>query len=231
VPLDYQRVVLALDFDRLTPGGLLYDYSRYALHLTPGAGAAAPTRNVNGGFDFDGGDRFEMDAVTMARFYAAAPTGTYTVAGVVNLAASAAATARVVFDASVVAPRRGIALRWNIAGVIDAYQNNEFGFSAVQIASGGATGRRWAFVMTVQTAPTAMLNEQRINAIWAVGAFGTCIYDPAVVPQIGAGASGSHWIGNMRYFLLYDGALTEPDQAVLMRHLVEGRAPFCYRRP
>lgn len=228
--LEYERSILALDFDRLTPGGLLYDHSPHALHMTFGAGAAAPTRNINGGYDFDGGDEFYMDATAMARFYAVAPTRQYTFAGVINLGATAAGVTRAVFDASVVAPRRGIALRWNVAGVLDAYQNNEFGFSAVQIVPGGATGRRWAFVITVQTTPTAMLEDQRIAAAWVVGAFGTCVYDAAAVPRIGAGASGSPFIGNMRYFLLYDGALTEDDQRELMTHMVEGRAPFCVRR-
>ena len=241
MPLDYQRVVLALDFDRLTPGGLLYDYSRYALHLTPGAGAAAPTRNVNGGFDFDGGDRFEMDAVTMARFYAVAPLGAFTVAWVCNFTTTAGAADRIFscWNSTAGGVDRGIVaavLTSAAAGRARAYQMQG---AAAQpyVASAAAepylrVGGRSCCILTVEAAPLGMINDQRAAAAWAVGAFGAAVYDAAIVPRIGMDPAGTNpFTGRARYFLLYDGALTEDDQRQLMTHMVENRQAFCWRRP
>jgi len=241
--LRYDNVVICLDFSRIVESGgnrYLWDYSKNDFHFRFGPGAAAPVPQLDGSCLFSGAQYAYYDG-DLARFYAAAPAGAFTAAWVSSYSTVAGGTPRVFScwnstaggtDLGIVAAMTDVAA----AGRARAYQCQG---AAAQpyVASAAAepylrVGGRSCCILTVEAAPLGMINDQRAAAAWAVGAFGAAVYDAAIVPRIGMDPAGTNpFTGRARYFLLYDGALTEDDQRQLMTHMVEGRAAFCYRRP
>lgn len=224
-------VVLAYDFDRLTPDGLLYDYSKYGLHATPGAGAAAPTRQLDGSYSFDGGDNFALSGASQARFYANAPTGELTILVVATM--SAAAQCAWFSCMGLSAPNYfGIQLS-HVSPT--AYMKQLRGSAAIIYEATTAPQLlvqplRNVFCMTMEATPRCMVRGTVQSCAWAGGVMATTVYDAAVVPKIGnadVGAAGL--VGAMSYLCLLRGAVSSSDMAELSALMQNGVKPFCWR--
>jgi len=234
VPLS--DVVFAFDMNRLfTEGGntFLYDYGPSGFHFQFGAGAAAPTPQLDGSLSFDGGDYLSLPAARLAEFYARMPTREYTFL-LSGRHADTAANA-VAFSCSN-AGALGVWLGLAFQATPDGRLNQLIGQGGAALPNATLASpslipnRSRVIVATNETTPRALVDQQTATVAWAVGAFGTASYGAAVVPQIGTSGFGQSWIGPMRYAAIIRGAISSPDLSQLSRMLSEGLKPFCVRQ-
>lgn len=223
-------VVFAYDFDRLTTDGLLYDAGPLGLHATPGAGAAAPTRQLDGSYYFDGGDTFNLSGASQTRFYANAPTGALTWL-LSCTPTTGAGNVGVVCIRTVGAPHGGIALDYfGATSAYHLYQNKGGGAGEYINASVYAqSGRKHVTVCTVETTPRGISDGAIQTCAWGAGAFGTTVYDPAFVPCIGLNAAVGFFSGRISYLCLLRGSVLSSDLAQLSALMMDGKKPWCYR--
>ena len=229
--VDYKDIVACWDFDRLTPGGLLYDYGPHELHATPGAGAAAPTRNLDGSYYFDGGDNFLLSGTSQTRFYANAPTGDMTILSLVASQLAGGAYTIVGAPAFIAGSFYGWEFDETAAGGSHVYHfigDATLPQSAATAPTLVQNNSRHVVCTTVETAPRWMVQSSRVAASWVGGAMAPCVYWPATVPTIGSGISNL-WIGNMYYLCAIRGAISNDDLAFYSRMLMDGKKPHCVR--
>lgn len=222
-------VVFAYDFDRLTSGGLLYDHGPHGLHATPGAGAAAPTRQLDGSYYFDGGDYFALSGASQARFYANAPTAEHTwvasfnnpTVGTCAMFSCDNANAGGTWKGLMCVANGGInQLIYHLQGVAALP-----GFLA-QYTSQGTNIHNT--VVSSEATPRGIDNCKAMGiGAWVAPGFGTVVYDTAQVPRIGMGAY--QYTGYIRYLALLRGAVSSADMAELSAMLCNGFKPFCVR--
>jgi hypothetical protein len=220
--VQFDSVVFAYDFDRLTDGGLLYDHGPLGLHATPGAGAAAPTRQLDGSYSFDGGDYFELSGASQARFYANAPTGACTW---LSLGYATQGAIWSCFDGA----NMGL-IYLHVGNKIRLYQCQGGPTPYVATASSSMMDGRYRVVAAaIEAAPRCLIEQASDAAVW-VGAFGATSYNTAMVPTIGAyPGGGSSMTGRQKYLCLLRGAVSSSDMAELSALLSNGVKPFCVR--
>lgn len=225
--VDYQDVVMAFDFDRLTSDGKLYDYGPYGLHATPGAGAAAPTRNLDGSYAFATVPQYFTLPMS---WFTVAPTGSHTW----------------LFGFRAVASTNDMQfLSWEANG------GNNYGILAFHSTTntlrlytlGGVPGTpeitvpcpiskraRHNAIVTVEASPRAVVDGARQTATWTIGAWTPPVYFGAAAPVLGYGGG---WTGtsnqSMYYTALIRGSLASSDLSLYSRLISEGIKPWCYR--
>lgn len=226
----WSNVVFAYDLDTLTLGGLLRDFGPNGLHATPGAGAAAPTKQPDGSYSFDGGDYFSLSGDAQARFYANAPTGAHTWLFSVS-------------EVNFGSGGRYLFSTYNFAAGM--YYGSSINTTNPTIfrnflGDGGAVlNQLWwrpvpkgldrtSIIATVETTPRAYCNTvPETTTTWAAGSFNAVVYDPTVVPTIGNGPLG--WIGRIRYLALLRVVPTNPEMLALNQSMRDGGKPWCWR--
>jgi len=231
-------VVFAFDFSRIeTILGVryLFDYSKNGFHFAFPGGAADPTPQLDGSLLFSGAQYLSLPAATLARFYAAVPTGALTI--LVQFAQG---------DAS-----NGALLSFNNGGGGGVWKGlllsssmavGSYNLYAFQGAAGlpyttalygtTAVGALHVLGITNEASPRAMRNQSRIVASWGAGAFGTIVNDTTIVPRIGDGVplGGYNFVGRISHLALLRGALASSDLALYSRLIAEGGRPFCWRQ-
>lgn len=226
----YSDIVFAYDFDRLTADGRLFDYGPHGLHATPGAGAAAPTRQLDGSYYFDGGDYFYLAAAPMARFYSVAPTGAHTWLFATKML-SVTATAHRIFScetavaglAIIVVATASPTVSWRISGTGAGLRQYNTSAASVPLES-------CQFAGTYESTPRTLVSQAVVGGAWAAGAYGTTVYDAATVPRIGTQPTGGGAVvGRIYYLALLSGAVSSPDLAALSNLMRDGGKPFCWR--
>ena len=228
VPLS--DVVFAYDFDRLTDGGLLYDYGPNGLHATPGVGAAAPTRNLGGSYSFNGAPQYF--SLPLA-FYKAAPTAEH-----IWIARTQITSGDCIFSCENNATLTGYNLRMLVASVLPWLYNYHLRAGGGLIRYTYPTSidyfaRPITTILTVETTPRAMRADVAVSPAWTVGGFVPDTYNTAVQPRIGtlpAGEPGANPLsGRLYYLALLKNAISSADMAQLSAMLSESKKPFCYR--
>ena len=231
--LEYRNVVFAYGMEYIfSAAGVRYlrDHGPNGFHFAFPGGAADPTPDLSGGLVSDGGDYLYYDG-DLARFYAQMPTGACTILYAATLTSSAS---RTIFGCQSLGGgnNRGMSLTSATAAIYEWYQWRGDATNPAIQPTGHAATRQHRCVLTMETTPRFLRDESVGTAAWAGGAFGTCVYDPTIIPRIGATpAGGSFWLGSMRYLCLLRGALSNDDLAYASRLLAEGVKPFCWRRP
>jgi len=238
-----QDVVFAYDFSRIeTVGGVryLWDYGPNGFHFAFPGGAADPTPQLDGSLSFDGGDSLALPAASLARFYTQMPTGQWTAFVSTALITSAVGGSPRLFSC------------WNSTGggvnkgfTIQINRPTETIIRGMFIIGHGAAGTD--YIVGSVTPPTSMpghcvacwtnettprgLHEQAANAFsWGAGAYGTTVYDAAIVPRIGMDPAGTNPLtGRGGMLALIRGALSSADLAFYSRLIAEGTKPWCVR--
>ena len=231
MPFDYASVVFAYDMNTIVASGgnrYLKDFGASSFDFRFPGGAADPTPDLSGGLVFDGGDHLYYDG-DLARFYAQMPTGAATLLYATTLTDSAV---RTIFSCqSFGANNRGMLFGSQTAAIYGWYQWQNAATNPVIQPTGHAATRQHLCALTMEATPRFIRDGSQGTATWAAGAFGTCVYDPAIVPRIGSvPVGGQFWLGSMRYLCLLRGALHNDDLAYASRLMAEGVKPFCYRR-
>lgn len=237
--VQHDSVVFAYDFDRLTPGGPLYDAGPLGLHATPGAGAAAPTRQLDGTYSTDGGDYWTLPL----RFYDVAPTGAHTWLFSFGSTAVAAAVPRIFscWNSTAGGVDKGIMLCLDSTSAdqrVRAYQCQGAAAQPYIVSAAAAPyirGYQSVAVVTVEATPRGLHNGALASYSWVAGAIGTASYDTAIVPRIGMDPAATNALtGRGGFVALLDGAVSSSDMAELsamMMNATSGTAPkpFCVR--
>jgi len=220
--VQFDSVVFAYDFDRLTTSGQLYDHGPLALHATPGAAGAAPTRQLDGSYSFDGGDYFELSGASQTRFYANAPTGSCTW---LSLGYALSGAVWACFDGV----NKGL-IYLHVGNKIRFYQCQGGPVPYVATASSSMMDGCYRVVAaTIETTPRCMIEQAPDAAVWA-GAFGATSYNTAMVPTIGTyPGGGTGMTGRQKYLCLIKGAIHSSDMSELSQMLLDGQKPFCVR--
>lgn len=228
----YTDVVFAFDMNRLfTEGGntFLYDYGPSGFHFQFGAGAAAPTPQLDGSLSFDGGDYLSLPAGRLAEFYQRMPTRECTFLALTTRNAVTGGAPRL-FSCETATHGLSFALHstadpgrsWIVSGTgagVRVYQTD------ASVILGGAS-----FAATHETTPRYLVNQRIVGGAWVVGAYGTTIYDVASIPRIGMQPSAaSAMIGRISFLSCIRGALSSPDLALYSRLIAEGVRPWCVR--
>lgn len=228
----YNDLIFAYSFDQLTSGGLLFDSGPLKLHATPGAGGAAPTRQLDGSYAMDGGDYWNLSGAVQARFYANAPTGAWTM--LVKAQPTAAGTLALFdcYDAGGGGTNQGITFAVNGYTQWRAYNFIGGGTSprvdATHVAM--TASRLISMAVTVETTPRTIVENAVGTAVWGAGAFAAPSYDTTIVPRIGSAGFFALFTGRVYYMALIRGAVLNADLGVLCAALVNGQKPFCVRR-
>lgn len=226
----FSDVVFAYDFDRLTADGRLFDHGPHGLHATAGAAGAAPTRQLDGSYRFDGGDYFTLPL----DFYRWAPTGERTILSVSSLQTAVAGGYDLFGAAAFIGGNfYGFSHLRTVAGASLVYNfigNGTLPYCGV--AAGGAILKTYDTQVTcavVTTTPRWMTQQTGLTATWGVGAYAPCVYSAVTQPTIGIGLNG-YWIGRIYYLALIRGALSSPDLSQLCSLISDGSKPWCDRR-
>jgi len=223
-------IVFAFDFSRVeTVGGVryLWDYGPNGFHFAFPGGAADPTPQLDASLSFDGGDYLFLPAGRLAAFYAQMPTREMTILCVTSVTTAAT---RVIFACELSGANNfGVRFAGATASIYEFYQMQGAAPAPAIQPTGYSLTRPHVTALTIETTPRLLLNQRIGTAAW-VGAFGTCVYNVAVVPRIGgAPGGGSFWLGSMGYLALVRNAISSPDMAQLSAMLAAGIKPFCWR--
>ncbi len=230
--VSHNDIIFCYDFDRLTPDGLLYDYGKFGLHATAGAAGAAPTRQLDGSYYFDGGDYFALSGASQTRFYANAPTGVVTWLSVsVSLYLG-----RSVLFSTLVNDGVWYGLEhtiWTQPGTFQGSLNyhcdaglTQQSYSSVQYTS----YRNLVLAMICGGSGTkyGLVNGTTFDTVAAVGT--GVSYGSSPAPAIGRrpDASASSTM-RLYYLCLINKAISSSDMAELSSMMMDGQKPFCMR--
>lgn len=225
---------MVFDFDRLTPDGRLYEYA-HGLHATPGAAAAAPTRQLTGEYTTDGGDYWTLPL----DFYTYAPTGPHTWMFRFGSTAVAAAIPRIFscWNSTAGGVDKGIMLCLDSTAAAQRVRAYQCQGAAAQpyVVSAAAEpyvhGYRSVVAVTVGATPRGMHNQRIASYSWGAGAIGTASYDTAIVPRIGMDPAATNALtGRGAFLALVKGAMSNADLAAYSRLIAECVSrPFCVR--
>jgi hypothetical protein len=229
--VDYNSVVWAYGMeDIFVSGGNRYlrDSGPNGFSMRFLGGAADPTPTLTGELSFDGGDYLYYDG-DLTRYYNKMPTGALTFLCVTN---QTTAATRVIFACELSGANNfGLRFAAATAAIYECYQMQGAAAAPAVQPTGYSITRPHLTALTIETTPRLLLNQQIGTAAWAGGAFGTCVYNTAVVPRIGsAPGGGAFWLGTMKYLALIRGAVSSPDLSQLSALLANGVKPFCVRR-
>lgn len=230
--VNYNDVIFAYDFDRLTSGGLLYDHGPLELHATFGGGGFSPTRQLDGSYAFNGAQYFTLAGDVQTRFYQNAPTGAKTV---LALCANSTNDAYLI-GAYNIATTTGFSTV--VQGIVAsntfylqmAHRNGGAPFSYVQTGTISNYLAPHVVCATVETTPRFVADQKLSTASWPVGAFASCVYDAATTPRIGGNSGGNGIVGRVYYVALLKTAIDNATMASLSAQLANGSKPFTARR-
>jgi hypothetical protein len=242
--IDYKDICFCYDFDRLTSDGRLFDYGSHEIHASFGAAAAAPTRQLDGSYLFDGLDYFVLGANYTTRnsstdkFYRFAPTREHT--WLVKYTSTTDTLEQMIFSSLAFSAPNYYGLIVDVFGMTNTQKITSFqgqGGAALPgvYTFGGAVKKQetTVFSVVVSAAPTQtlMINGKSSTATWS-GALGTAAFITTVIPCIGVhpAAFGSGGVyGRIYYLALINKALSNSDLAFYNQMILDGQKPWCNR--
>jgi len=231
-------LLCCLDFDAtVVEGGVTYlrDFGPYDIRFPlTGAGAPAPpTRNANGGYDFNGTTQYlESTAGSTARFWSAWPPGHAEFTIIAKLAWTSQVQFDAIFWCANNVPSSGIVLRHNTVERTEMRSHIAGGGYVQDTADVPLTGRTRTVVRSIRFTAGAPVGiwqtyDQGTRVAQATGGTGIPVWEvnPLIFGRNGTG--GLRWGGSMFYFAVLKTIPTVDEHDEIQSLLRDGRKPWC----